>query len=209
MRRSGDLERGLLLRVARVDVERSEVLRGPQGTLFGRNALGCVVNVVTRRPTDRFEASAEASAGNLGLQRYAAGVRGPVVPGQLYAGVSGLFRTRDGYLTADTTGTAGPRASAVGRTVGNEVMGYGQLRLECLPSARFSAALDVKGQDDDTAASRIFVANADDDVARRDGHVLAARVLGRMQVRRGPGDGEGALVTAVGFHLASVAASDE
>jgi iron complex outermembrane receptor protein len=44
-----------------VDIERIEVLRGPQGTLFGKNASAGVVNIVSRAPTDKFEGSVEAS----------------------------------------------------------------------------------------------------------------------------------------------------
>lgn len=44
-----------------VDIERLEVLRGPQGTLFGKNASAGVVNIVSKRPTDDFEGSVEAS----------------------------------------------------------------------------------------------------------------------------------------------------
>ena len=47
------------------DIERIEVIRGPQGTLFGRNTIGGVVNITTRRPTDEFEGYIEVGAGNL------------------------------------------------------------------------------------------------------------------------------------------------
>ena len=46
------------------DVSRVEVLKGPQGTLFGRNAVGGAINIITNQPTDKFEVSAAVSAGN-------------------------------------------------------------------------------------------------------------------------------------------------
>jgi len=48
------------------DVERVEVLRGPQGTLFGANTTGGVVNVVTRQPTGEYGGDAQIAAGNFG-----------------------------------------------------------------------------------------------------------------------------------------------
>jgi outer membrane receptor protein involved in Fe transport len=50
------LQSGNLFEAEFYDVERVEVLRGPQGTLYGRNATGGVVNVITAKPTDTFEA---------------------------------------------------------------------------------------------------------------------------------------------------------
>lgn len=60
------------------DVERVEVLRGPQGTLFGRNTTGGLINVVTKDPGDSFEADAEVTVGNYDLNRFNTYLAGPV-----------------------------------------------------------------------------------------------------------------------------------
>ncbi len=51
------------------DVSQVEVLRGPQGTLYGRNATAGVVNLISAKPTDQFEAMASADVGNYGNRR--------------------------------------------------------------------------------------------------------------------------------------------
>lgn len=80
------------------DVERVEVLRGPQGTLFGRNTMGGVISVTSRRPSNRLEGYAEAQFGNYNLQRYKASVSGPLVEDKLAVSLSGTYYDRDGYL---------------------------------------------------------------------------------------------------------------
>jgi iron complex outermembrane receptor protein len=52
------------------DLERIEVLKGPQGTLFGRNAIGGAINVVTSKPSNEFGGKAQATVGNEGILRY-------------------------------------------------------------------------------------------------------------------------------------------
>jgi iron complex outermembrane recepter protein len=83
------------------DIERIEVLRGPQGTLFGRNAMGGVINIITKQPTNATHGFAEVDLGNYDQQRYSAGIRTPLINDVLFAGVSGMYSKRDGYYTND------------------------------------------------------------------------------------------------------------
>ena len=60
------------------DIDRIEVLRGPQGTLYGRNSVGGSINIITRKPTDVFAASADASYGNYNARIFRGFVSGPL-----------------------------------------------------------------------------------------------------------------------------------
>ena len=79
------------------DIERIEVLRGPQGTLFGRNATGGAFNVYTRKPTDEYEATGEVSAGNYALARVKGAVNVPLSD-SLRTRVAGMYLHRNGYI---------------------------------------------------------------------------------------------------------------
>ncbi len=78
------------------DIERVEVLRGPQGTLYGRNAIGGAVNFINKKPTDEFEGEAKVITGDNGLQEEYGMLSGPIIPGILDARVTGTKRKRDG-----------------------------------------------------------------------------------------------------------------
>lgn len=81
------------------DLDRVEVLKGPQGTLYGRNASGGAVNIITARPKlDSFGGFVEAEAGNYNLFRGSAAINVPI--GDTFAiRASGAVTSRDGYLT--------------------------------------------------------------------------------------------------------------
>ncbi|MDT8427314.1 MAG: TonB-dependent receptor [Pseudomonadales bacterium] len=80
------------------DVERIEVLRGPQGTLYGRNAVGGAMNFLYKKPSDEFEAAFKSVAGNLDTTEVYGMVSGPIIPDVLSARVTGAYRERDGVV---------------------------------------------------------------------------------------------------------------
>ncbi len=84
-------------------IQRVEVLRGPQSTLFGKNASAGVVSVVTRKPSDTFGGNVEASFGNFNLQRYKGYVTGPIADGVSFS-LGGGLNQRDGTATEITSG---------------------------------------------------------------------------------------------------------
>lgn len=85
------------------DLERVEVLRGPQGTLYGRNATGGAINFVTRKPTDAFEGEVRGGAGDYGRVMAGGFVNVPATD-QLALRLSGNYEERDGFLKNAETG---------------------------------------------------------------------------------------------------------
>jgi outer membrane receptor protein involved in Fe transport len=79
------------------EVERIEVLRGPQGTLFGRNSSAGLVNIVTKAPSFKFGASGELSYGNYDAWRIAGRVTGPISE-QIAASLEGIYSKRRGFI---------------------------------------------------------------------------------------------------------------
>jgi len=83
------------------EIDRIEVLEGPQGELFGKNNDAGVINVVTKKPSTTFGVTAEATVGNYNDREISASVTGPlgdVSAARFYAG----YQRRDGFLNVDT-----------------------------------------------------------------------------------------------------------
>src|SRR5436190_13220187 len=81
------------------DVERVEVLRGPQGTLYGKNTLGGAINVITRQPGNEFEGKAIASyAGPDNAWTAGVSVSGPIVKDRLQARIAYAHQEQDGFI---------------------------------------------------------------------------------------------------------------
>jgi iron complex outermembrane recepter protein len=78
-------------------IDRIEVLRGPQGTLFGRNASAGLISVITAKPAFNFGATGEATYGNYETIRVGGGVTGPLSE-SIAARIDGIYFKRDGFL---------------------------------------------------------------------------------------------------------------
>ncbi|MFT6432066.1 MAG: iron complex outermembrane receptor protein [Candidatus Azotimanducaceae bacterium] len=86
------------------DVQRVEVLRGPQGTLYGRNAIGGAINFLYKKPTDEFEGAVKATLGTYGTTDAFGMVSGTLIPDVLTGRATVSSRKHDGYFEERGTG---------------------------------------------------------------------------------------------------------
>jgi iron complex outermembrane receptor protein len=80
------------------DIDRIEVLRGPQGTLYGRNAVGGAMNFLYKKPTDEFEFAAKGIAGSYGTKDFYGMVSGPLLQDKLNGRLTYSSREHDGWV---------------------------------------------------------------------------------------------------------------
>ncbi|RYY98938.1 MAG: TonB-dependent receptor, partial [Alphaproteobacteria bacterium] len=131
------------------DVDRIEVYRGPQGTLFGRNTTAGIVRFTSKKPTEEFDYNAQASYGSYGTKTFDGGIGGEIVPGVQVRG-SMLYQHRDDWI--DNTLLAGD--DNLGGF--DELAGRFQVALK--PTDALDILLNVHGRDLDGTAA-VFRAN--------------------------------------------------
>ena len=116
------------------DIDHIDVLKGPQGTLYGRNAMGGVINIFTKQPDDQVHVSFEISNGNYGLERYSFNFSTPLIKGKLYLGAAVLYEASDGYYINDFNNSNFDRQH---RTADN-------ISLKYLLNPKWSFSLNIK-----------------------------------------------------------------
>ncbi len=125
------------------DVERIEVLRGPQGTLYGRNTLGGAINIITKKPSNQGKGYISAGYGSLNQTDFSAGYGGPLVDNKLFFRLSGGYQSRDGYINNVTLETN----NLLSRRVIN-----GNIRLSYLPSDKIAVTFNSSLEDRESDA---------------------------------------------------------
>lgn len=149
------LENSILKGFPVFDLERIEVLRGPQGTLFGRNTPAGVIKFDSAKPTDEFEAYGRITYGRFNLVEAEGAVSGPIVQDTLSARLSVLYERRDDIADNNFTGP----------TFGDGADGFeefdefaGRLQFLFTPTENWTALVNVHGRRLD-GGSRLFRAN--------------------------------------------------
>jgi iron complex outermembrane receptor protein len=126
------------------DVERVEVLRGPQGTLYGRNTIGGAVKFVSTRPPKSFDAYLEADGGNYNSFSLKGRIGGPIAGDALRGKVAFAYNRRDGYNHNLFTG----------KDDGDVQSFAGRASLLFTPSDRLNFLLSIDGKIDRPRTSR-------------------------------------------------------
>lgn len=121
------------------DVERVEVLKGPQGTLYGRNATGGAINIISRAPTNDFGGNARIEFGNYDHIRVGGTLNLPFVSDKLLGRISAIRSTRDGYTKNLTTGTP----------LDDQDLDAARLRLRYLPTGTLTIDLTADYSESD------------------------------------------------------------
>jgi iron complex outermembrane receptor protein len=151
-----------------LDLDRVEVLRGPQGTLSGKNSIGGAIKLFSKKPGDAADAYVEAAYGSFDEVDVRAASSFTLVPDRLWLRVSGVSRARDGFVTRLDYGCTHP-GSALGAAFPTQVQGAGctigreggikytggRLAFRWVPTENleFNFAADVMNEDSDPPAN--------------------------------------------------------
>jgi len=127
------------------DIENIEVLRGPQGTLFGRNTMGGIIHITTQKPSAKQVISGSLGYGLFNDQQYRLTGQMPLVGNELFARIAVARNSRDGFTRNQF---ATPHNADAGSTIDFRDGWSGRGQLRWLPDATWDVQLTVYGERD-------------------------------------------------------------
>ena len=114
-----------------MDIERIEVLKGPQGTLYGKDAQAGVINIITKQPDNTTRAKIGVELGEDNKRQYTLSASGPIVKNKLFAGVSAKHYEKDGFI----------KNTLLGGDINDRDNDYGRLHLRYTPTDNLEISL--------------------------------------------------------------------
>lgn len=130
------------------DIERVEVLRGPQSTLYGKNAEAGVINVITKKPDNKIAGKIGLELGEDNKQKLNLSLRSPILQDKLYIGLNGQYYKKDGTI----------KNTYLNNYLNDRENYYGKLYLRATPSEELELALIMsKSKRDDGAQSQTSI----------------------------------------------------
>jgi len=156
-----------------LDIDRTEVLRGPQGTLFGKNSIGGAIRVISKKPTGDDSGFGEVTLGNYRRREVRAGFDVSVIKDVLFLRVTGMSKSREGYVNRldftcahpDQSGTlphldVGQGSCKIGSEGGVDVKGA-RAQLRWVPMDQLENNLTADWYEDDSEAAAEVMLVAD------------------------------------------------
>jgi iron complex outermembrane receptor protein len=154
-----------------LDIERIEVLKGPQGSIYGRNAIGGAINIVTKGPTDTFTGTAEAFLGTGLDMRGQVAISGPIAGEKLMFRLSGAFRDFDGDIYNQT----------LRRDVNQETSNT--VRLALLSKLSDELTIDIRGSRTENHSGAAYYSFVPPTASRLDVLPITANLAGKVDRR--------------------------
>ena len=133
------------------DIARVEVLRGPQGTTFGKNTTAGLIHMVTQQPSEEFSASVDYQNGDLNRRRIELAVGGELIDDWLEVRVAGVRESKDGYIR-NTYADINP--TSIADNAGREREGY-RIKLRAPDIKGFTVGLGYEDIDLDAIGSTL------------------------------------------------------
>ncbi len=124
------------MNIAMFDVDHIEVLKGPQGTLFGRDTIGGAINITTKKPASLPEGKVQVETGSYGLRQILASASTPVVKDVLFLRLAAIKSNKGGYI----------KNAFTGRKAGAEDHLFYNAQLYYTPNSRLDARLVFSAQ---------------------------------------------------------------